>query len=74
MAGAPQQVAAEVVAFQPVSYRHFVTVNQGTRDALRQGLAAMSGGVLVGRFAVVCATPSNILLVTAPGFTFAAHD
>jgi cell shape-determining protein MreC len=33
VAGAPRQVAAEVISFQPDSYRQFVTINKGAGAA-----------------------------------------
>ncbi len=74
VAGAPKQVAAEVVAFQPDSYRQFVTINKGSREGLKPGLAAMSGGVLVGTLSDVSVTTSKIMLVTDPEFKLAAKD
>src|SRR5207245_2498572 len=45
VAGTPGELAAEVVAFQPDSYRQFVTINKGSKAGLKDGMAAMSEGV-----------------------------
>jgi rod shape-determining protein MreC len=74
VAGAPHQVAAEVVAFQPDSYRQFVTINKGSRDGLATGMAAMSEGVLVGTLLDVQPTTAKIMLVTDPEFKLAVKD
>lgn len=74
VAGAPHQVAAEVVAFQPDSYRQFVTINKGAVAGLKPGLAAMSEGVLVGVLSEVHQRTAKIMLVTDPEFRLAAKD
>ncbi|HSX02075.1 MAG TPA: rod shape-determining protein MreC [Candidatus Saccharimonadia bacterium] len=74
VAGTPQQVAAEVVAFQPDSYRQFVTINKGSSSGLKPGMAAMSQGVLVGTLSDVQAGTAKIMLVADPEFKLAAKD
>ncbi len=74
VAGAPQQVAAEVVGFQPDSYRQFVTINKGSEAGLKQGMAAMSEGVLVGLLTEVQTHSAKIMLVTDPEFKLAVKD
>jgi rod shape-determining protein MreC len=74
VAGAARQVAAEVVAFQPDSYRQFVTINKGAKDGLKPGMGAMSEGVLVGTLLDVQPATAKIMLVTDPEFKLAAKD
>jgi rod shape-determining protein MreC len=74
VAGSPAQTAAEVVAFQPDSYRQFITINKGSKAGLKSGLAAMSEGVLVGLLTDVQADTAKIMLVTDPEFKLAAKD
>lgn len=74
VAGGPRQVAAEVVAYQPDSYRQFVTINRGSNAGVAQGMGVLSEGVLVGTIADVQATTARIMLVTDPEFKLAAKD
>jgi rod shape-determining protein MreC len=74
VAGAPRQVAAEVVAFQPDTYRQFVTINEGSRAGIRPGMAVLSEGVLIGTIADVQPTTARIMLVTDPEFKLTAQD
>ncbi len=74
VAGTMPQVAAEVVAFQPDSYRQFVTINKGSGAGLKPGLAAMSEGVMVGVLTDVQADTAKIMLVTDPEFKLASKD
>lgn len=74
VAGAPVQIAAEVVAFQPDSYRQFITINKGSKAGLKPGMAAMSEGVLVGVLSDVQTTTAKIALVTDPEFRLAVKD
>jgi rod shape-determining protein MreC len=74
VAGAPQEVGAEVVAFQPDSYRQFVTINKGSRSGIQPGMAVLSQGILVGTIQDVQSTTARILLVTDPEFKLTAED
>jgi rod shape-determining protein MreC len=74
VAGAPQQVAAEVVSFQPDSYRQFVTINRGAQDGIKPGMAVQSEGVLIGTIADAQSRSARIMLVTDPEFKLAAKD
>jgi rod shape-determining protein MreC len=74
VAGAPREIAAEVISFQPDSYRQFVTVNKGTNAGLQPGMAVVSDGVLIGTIAEVQATTARIMLVTDPEFKLTAKD
>ena len=74
VAGAPRQVAAEVVAFQPDSYRQFVTINKGSGAGIKAGMAVLSGGELIGTIADTGSMTSRIMLVTDPEFKLTAKD
>jgi rod shape-determining protein MreC len=74
VAGAPRELAAEVVAFQPDSYRQFVTINKGSQAGVKAGLAVVSEGVLIGVISDVQATTAHIMLVSDPEFKLAAKD
>jgi rod shape-determining protein MreC len=73
-AGAPRQVAAEVISFQPDSYRQFVTINKGAKADIKPGMAVMSEGVLIGTINDVQPTTARIILVTDPEFKLTAKD
>jgi len=74
VAGAPQEVATEVVAFQPDSYRQFVTIDKGSRAGIQTGMAVLSQGVLIGTIANTSSTTSRIMLITDPDFRLTAED
>lgn len=68
------QVAAEVVSFQPDSYRQFISINKGSAAGLAPGMAAMSQGVLVGLISEVQSHSAKIRLVNDPEFKLASKD
>jgi rod shape-determining protein MreC len=72
--GSTQTVAADVVAYEPDSYRQFLTINRGTKNGLANGMAVTSQGLLVGVLDSVTATSSKVLLVTDPQFKLAVID
>ena len=74
VAGAPRQVAAEVVLYAPDSYRQFVTINKGSKAGITPGLGVTSEGVLIGTIVDVQSTTARIMLVTDPEFKLAAKD
>lgn len=74
VAGSVRELAAEVVAFQPDSYRQFVTINKGEKAGVKPGMAVVSDGVLIGTVAEVQAVTSRVMLVTDPEFRLAAKD
>ncbi|HUD11301.1 MAG TPA: rod shape-determining protein MreC [Candidatus Saccharimonadia bacterium] len=74
VAGAPREVATEVVAFQPDSYRQFVTINKGSKAGIQTGMAVLSQGVLIGTINSTQATTSQVMLVTDPEFKLTAED
>lgn len=74
VATSQRQVAAEVVAFAPDSYRQFVTINKGTQAGIHPGMAVTSGGVLLGTIVDAQTSTARIMLVTDPEFKLAAKD
>jgi len=74
VAGAPRQVAAEVISFQPDSYRQFVMINKGSQAGVTTGMAVLSEGVLIGTITDVQPTTARIMLVTDPEFKLAGKD
>ncbi len=74
IAGSPHEVAAEVIAYEPNSYRQFVTINSGSQAGLKVGMAVMSDGVLVGLVNDVQASVSRVILVSDPEFKLTAKD
>ncbi len=74
VAGAPPEVAAEVVALQPDSYRQFVTINRGSKQGIKSGMAVMSQGVLMGTVADASPDTAKVMLVTDPEFKLTAED
>jgi rod shape-determining protein MreC len=74
VAGTWHEAAAEVVAFQPDSYRQFVTINKGSAGGVKPGMAVLSEGVLIGTIADVQQSTSRIMLVTDPEFKLTAKD
>lgn len=74
VAGAPRQVAAEVVEFQPDSYRQFVTINRGASAGIKPGMAVMSEGELIGTIQDTGSSTARIMLVSDPEFKLTAKD
>ncbi len=69
-----REVAAEVVAFQPDSYRQFITLNKGAAAGIKPGMAVVADGVLIGTVSEAQAKTSRIMLVTDPEFKLTAKD
>ena len=73
-AGTPKQVAADVIIFQPDSYRQFITINRGSRDGLIVGQAALSDGVVVGTVSAVDTGTAKLQLIIDPEFALTVRD
>jgi rod shape-determining protein MreC len=69
-----KQEAAEVILFQPDSYRQFVTINKGSQVGIKLGMAVMSEGILIGTIFDTQPTTARIMLVTDPEFKLTAKD
>jgi rod shape-determining protein MreC len=65
---------ARVASYQPDNLRQFITIDRGTRDGIREGLAVVSEGYLVGKIIEVLPTSSRVFLVTDPAFRVNAVD
>jgi rod shape-determining protein MreC len=65
---------ANVVSYQPDNVRQYMTINRGSKDGLRDGLAVISGGSLVGKLSDVTRTSAKVFLVTDPSFKVSAID
>jgi rod shape-determining protein MreC len=66
---APRQlIPAEVIGYQPDNFRQFLTIGRGSKDGLKEGMAVIAEGSLVGKVAEVTATSAKVFLVTDPNF------
>ena len=62
-------IGAEIVAFNPSSWRRIVIVNVGSNEGLREGLFAINEeGFLLGKIATVKKGYSYLMLVNDPDF------
>lgn len=57
---------AEVIAYDPSNIRGLITINLGSGDGLKVGMAAVSEGYFIGRLTEVEENYSKIMLVTDP--------
>lgn len=71
---APRQIAAQVVGYQPESFRQFVTLDRGRRDGIRPGMVAMSDGTVVGLISEAAEGTSRLQLASDPQFRLVARD
>jgi rod shape-determining protein MreC len=65
---ADQLVPAQVVAYQPDNFRQYLTINRGSSDGLKEGMAVVSEGFLVGKIAEVGPKTAKVFLVIDPTF------
>lgn len=72
--GGPQEIAADVVAFEPDSYRQLVTIDKGSSSGIHAGMAVLSGGILIGTINDTASNTARIMLVTDPDFKLTAED
>lgn len=61
-------IPAEVIGYQPDNFRQFLTIGRGSRDGLKEGMAVIAEGSLVGKLTEVTATTAKVFLVTDPNF------
>ncbi len=57
---------ASVIAYDPSNIRGYITVNKGSNNGIKEGMAAISEGFLVGKIQEVEKTKSKIMLITDP--------
>lgn len=63
-----QLLPATIVAYQPDNFRAFITINRGTADGVKTGMAVVSDGALVGTISDVSATTAKVFLLIDPDF------
>ncbi len=59
-------VPAEVISNPLSSFLHYLVINKGTREGLREGMAVVSEGILVGKLKEVSEKTSKVFLITDP--------
>lgn len=62
-------VAAEVIAYDPSNIKAFITINRGTKNGLKVGMAAVSEGFFIGKLVEVNESYSKIMILTDPSST-----
>lgn len=67
-------IAAEVIGYQPDNFRQFITIGRGSRDGIKQGMAVVSQGALVGTIQDVTPNTAKVFLVIDPTFRVTALD
>jgi rod shape-determining protein MreC len=67
-------VGANIVAYEPNSYRQYITLDRGSQSGLVVGQAATSNGILVGVISQVSATTAQVQLVSDPDFRLGVQD
>lgn len=68
-----ETVAARVISVTPSNFEWTLTIDAGTDDGVRRGMAVVSGDGLVGRVLVVTSDAARVLLVIDPNFSVAAR-
>ncbi len=63
-----QLIPAQVVAYQPDNYRQFLVINRGSADGLKEGMAVVSEGFLVGKITEVNLKSAKVFLLIDPTF------
>lgn len=67
-------VAAEVIGYQPDNFRQFITISRGSSDGLKEGMAVVSQGTLVGTIQDVTPSSAKVFLVIDPNFRVTGLD
>lgn len=65
-------VTARVVAYQPDNFRQFLTINRGSNEGIKTGMAVTSEGSLVGKISEVSRSSAKVFLLSDPDFRVAA--
>ncbi|MCC7289352.1 rod shape-determining protein MreC [bacterium] len=63
---------ARVVGYEPDNVRRFVTIDRGSNSGVKQGMAVISNGVLVGLIENVSTFSSQVFLAADPDFRIRA--
>ncbi|MGA1774799.1 MAG: rod shape-determining protein MreC [Nitriliruptoraceae bacterium] len=66
-------VATRVISVTPSNFEWTLTIDVGTDDGVRRGMAVVSGDGLVGRVLLATGGASRVLLVIDPNFSVAAR-
>ncbi len=67
-------VAAQVVAYQPDSFRQYLTINRGAKEGIAVGQAVIERGGLVGRIDSTSLHSAKVFLLSDPNFKISAID
>lgn len=67
-------VGADIVAYQPDSYRQYLTIDRGSANGVKVGEAATSNGLLIGQVSEVTPTTAKVILLNDPEFRLAVRD
>lgn len=59
-----QRVAAAIIGRDPSNWIRTITINRGSEDGLREGLAVVDGNAIVGQIIAVSSRSSRVLLLT----------
>lgn len=58
--------SAEVLAFDPSNLRGVLTINKGTKQGIKNGMAVISNGFMAGRITDVSENTAKVQLITDP--------
>lgn len=67
-------IPAAVVAYQPDNFRQYLTLGRGSNAGIKEGMAVVTEGALVGRVSEVSAATSKVALVSDPNFRINGLD
>jgi rod shape-determining protein MreC len=59
-----QLIAAEVIGRDPSSYLHYLVIDRGSDDGIRQGMPVLTSAGLVGRISRVSRASSQVMLLS----------
>ena len=69
-----QLLPASVVAYQPDNFRQFLTIDRGQRDGVKEGMAVVSEGYVVGKIVEVAPRSAKVFLAIDPTFRINGLD
>jgi rod shape-determining protein MreC len=58
--------AAEVTVFEPSNLRGMITINKGTKNGIKPGMAVISEGFMIGKIVEAAESNSKVILITDP--------
>jgi rod shape-determining protein MreC len=59
---------AQVIAYQPDNFRQFLTIGRGSKGGVKEGMAVVAEGSLVGKISEVTDNTAKVFLVIDPNF------